>query len=103
MNKSPRRILYWGDRNGQLPHDFVRDDINRLARLAVADILRGGAVLDHYHGHANCRFTYCRTELGCKDLGAHGFVWPEMAEHYILVHGVWTPDCDTLLAIATGS
>jgi len=28
----------------------------------------------------------------------HGFVWPEKADHYVLVDDVWTAECDEMLA-----
>ena len=46
-------------------------------------------------GFANCRI--CGANLGSRDVTAFGFVWPEKAEHYILDHDVWTPDCMRLL------
>jgi hypothetical protein len=80
--------------------DFVRTDISTERRQALAVILSAGRTTETYTGWASCRI--CHSRLGTRDLGAHGFVWPEMAGHYILVHGVWTPDCDLLELAARG-
>jgi hypothetical protein len=45
-------------------------------------------------GWASCRI--CGANLGSRDLTAFGFVWPEKAEHYIVAHDVWTPECTQL-------
>lgn len=124
MNRSSssgRRILFWSEQFdvghaalfsglfklfGQpqhLPKDFVRNDIPYDDRRCLADALElrstmhpnGGQVLTSYFGWAECRI--CGVKLGSRDLFGHGFVWPEKAEHYILNHNVWTPDCDALL------
>src|SRR5262249_35450515 len=34
------------------------------------------------------------------DLTRFGFVWPEKAEHYVLAHDVWTPECSALVESA---
>jgi hypothetical protein len=46
-------------------------------------------------GWASCRL--CGANLGSRDMTAFGFVWPEKAEHYVVVHDVWTPECAALL------
>jgi hypothetical protein len=89
-----RRILFWGLLRGERPRDFVLTDITTDRRQALAVVLMSGRAMEAYPGWANCRM--CGSELGTQDLGALGFVWPEKAEHYILAHGVWTPDCDRL-------
>jgi hypothetical protein len=49
-----------------------------------------------YMGWADCRM--CGRRLGTRDFFGDGFVWPEMADHYVLDHKVWTPECDEMLA-----
>ena len=56
----------------------------------------GGDVLMGYMGRANCRI--CNQQLGSRDFFGHGFMWPELADHYVLVHKVWTKECDEMLA-----
>lgn len=72
-----------------------RTNVPERDREELAAVLAQGVVLERYMGHANCRI--CGLELGSADLTGWGFMWPEKAEHYILVHLVWTPDCDRLL------
>jgi len=93
-----RRILFWGMLRGERPQDFVRTDISAERRSALAAVLSAGTIAIAYLGFANCRI--CHSRLGTCDLGAFGFVWPQQAEHYILAHQVWTPDCDRLEMIA---
>jgi hypothetical protein len=116
------RILYWDDLHGALqpmldflgvvpsdrkngqPRDHVRNDVPWEDRQEVGRALQlrstmnptGGDVLMGYMGWADCRI--CGERLGTRDFFGHGFVWPEKADHYVLAHGVWTPDCDELLA-----
>lgn len=78
------------------PQDCVNAKIARADRGALAKALAGGEVLEAYLGWADCRI--CGTQLGIKDLMGWGFMWPEKAEHYVLEHDVWTPDCARLLA-----
>jgi hypothetical protein len=86
------------------PQDFIRNDIPYDDRQTVAKALAlrstmnptGGEVLMGYMGWSDCRI--CNERLGTRDLFGYGFIWPEKAEHYILNHNVWTPDCDALLA-----
>ena len=120
--RTDKRILFWDDevggplqplletlgmfgrRNGQ-PKDHVRSDVpwsdrSELARAlqirAPAGLL-GGDILLSYMGWANCRM--CGQRLGTRDLFGYGFVWPELADHYIIDHKVWTPECDEMLAV----
>ncbi len=93
-SRPARSILFWGLLRGERPQDFVRTDITLERRQALAATLAAGRTCIAYMRWANCRI--CGSHLGSKDLGAFGFVWPEKAEHYILTHGVWTPDCDAL-------
>ncbi len=114
---SGKRILFWSDSAEPWttmltswfgvpqvqPWDFVRKDIPYDDRRVVARALdlrstmnpTGGEILMGYFGIANCRI--CKAPLGSRDLFGHGFVWPEKADHYVLNHNVWTPDCDELL------
>ncbi len=116
-DEAGRRILFWSEMDVTLlgglfklfgqpqrrPQDFARTDIPYDDRIIVAKALElrssmnpnGGEVLTSYYGTANCRI--CNLELGSRDLFGHGFVWPEKAEHYVMNHKVWTPDCDSLL------
>jgi len=117
-----KRLLFWDERAGELqplldllgvvpgdkkygqPRDHVRDDVPRADREELARALQlrsaehpgGGDVLMGYMGWADCRI--CGERLGTRDLFGHGFVWPEKAEHYVLVHGVWTKECGEMLA-----
>ena len=85
------------------PQEFIRQDIVWADReeLALALSLggpsnpRGGSVLMGYMGFAECRI--CGERLGTRDLFGYGYIWPEKAEHYILNHKVWTPDCTEML------
>lgn len=117
-----KRILFWNERTfapmgvafSQLlsvlgvkprgePQEFIRHDIVWGDREALAMALslggpsnpRGGSVLESYFGFAECRL--CGERLGTRDLFGYGYIWPERAEHYILNHKVWTPDCTEML------
>lgn len=81
---------------GIQPKNCVRKNISQADRDELAKALVAGSTIESYFGYANCRI--CGLELGCKDLGGWGFMWPDKAEHYILVHDVWTPGCSRLLA-----
>jgi hypothetical protein len=89
-----RAILYWSDL--YRPHDFVGRPNPRAAE--AVDLLRKPSYKMGWMGYAHCRI--CKESLGTHDFSAHGFVWPEKAEHYILAHGLWIPDLDDLLAAA---
>lgn len=109
-----KRLLFWDELAGELqplldllgvvpggrrygqPKDHVRTDIHRSAREELARALHDGDVLMSYLGWADCRM--CKEQLGTRDFFGHGFVWPEKAEHYILAHDVWTPECNEMLA-----
>lgn len=78
------------------PQDFVNASIPRKDRIDLARALVRGEVDESYIGYAECRI--CGERLGTADLVGWGFLWPEKAEHYILEHDVWTPECDRLLA-----
>lgn len=96
-----RRMLYWGDTPGTRPHDYVRNDVPELARRQLALILQNGADAHPgigLRGWANCRI--CGAQLGSGNLTAFGHVWPEKADHYVLAHDVWTPECSQLLRAA---
>lgn len=96
-------VVPGGRRYGQ-PKDHVRADVPQVDREDLARALKlrtdtnptGGDVLMGYMGWAACRI--CHERLGTRDLFGHGFVWPERAEHYVLVHGVWTKECDEMIA-----
>jgi len=124
MNPSAgRRLLFWDeDIAGQLqplldilgvklrgavygqPKDHIVPDVPWTDREELARALQlrstmnpiGGDVLMSYMGWADCRM--CGQKLGTRDFFGYGFVWPELADHYVLVHKVWTPECDELLA-----
>lgn len=92
------------DRACGQPQDHVRPDVPWVDREEVIRALQprstvnphGGDVLVSHLGWANCRI--CGEPLGTRDFFGHGFVWPEMADHYLDGHRVWTPGCDELLA-----
>jgi hypothetical protein len=118
-----KRVLFWDDLAGELqplldllnvvpggrkygqPKDHIHRDVPWADRedLSVALQLksplnqRGGDVLMGYMGRAKCRI--CGHPLGSRDLFGHGFMWPEKAEHYVIVHHVWTPECTEMLAV----
>jgi hypothetical protein len=96
-------VVAGGRRYGQ-PKDHVRHDVPWTDREELGRALQiqssmnpaGGDVLMGYMGWADCRI--CGDRLGTRDLFGHGFVWPEKADHYVLVHKVWTKECDEMLA-----
>ncbi len=118
------RILFWRDKYDPkknplgalvtafvdvfMPSESLRDPFEWIVRMgarngpAHADRELVGRVLAQgkrgvaYMGYANCRI--CGRQLGTADLYGFGFIWPEKAEHYVLDHDVWTPECDDLLA-----
>ena len=116
-----KRILFWDDQAGDLqpmldllgvvpggrkhgqPRDHIRNDVPWADREEVGHALQlrtsmnpnGGDILMSYMGYANCRI--CGEQLGTSDYFGHGFVWSEKADHYVLVHKVWTKECDELL------
>ena len=84
----------------------ARNVLTRILRLVFSETalqLRsvtnptGGAVLMSYLGWADCRI--CGARLGTRDFYGNGFVWPERADHYLVAHQVWTPECDEMLAV----
>lgn len=85
------------------PQDHRRLDVPWASREELAHALQirtamnptGGDVLESYFGFAICRI--CGMRLGARDFFGYGFVWPEGADHYILAHNVWTPECDEML------
>src|SRR5512135_3486716 len=117
-----KRLLFWDEQAGELqplldmlgvvpggrkhgqPKDHIRQDVPWDDRETVAKGLQlrstmnptGGDVLMGYMGYAECRI--CKERLGTRDFFGYGFVWPEKADHYVLVHKVWTKECDELLA-----
>jgi len=117
-----KRLLFWDELAGELqplldllnvvpggrkhgqPKDHIRDDVpwadreelGRALQLRTTMNPMGGDVLMGYMGRANCRI--CDEELGSRDLFGYGFVWPEKADHYVLVHKVWTQECGEMLA-----
>jgi hypothetical protein len=87
------------------PKHHIRPGIPRADREALAVALASGKKAESYFGYAECRICSSseigavrRTEIGCADLYGWGYIWPAGAEHYILEHDVWTPDCTRLLA-----
>lgn len=112
-----RRILFWADSptDGigaivglfttiftgsppRRPEQHVTPYVPLRKRQQVAKLLAAGQPIESYLGHAHCRM--CGVELGYRDFAGYGFIWPEKAEHYLLEHGVWTPECEMLYAAA---
>ncbi len=89
-----RAILFWSETHR--PEDFINRP-NPRADMAI-EILRNPHRKMGYMGSANCRI--CNANLGSWDFAAHGFVWPQMAEHYIIAHQLWIPYLDDLIAAA---
>jgi hypothetical protein len=90
--------MYWGIAAGDRPQDFVDPSVPPWCRRAIAFIFQNGVDAHpgvQAKGWAECRL--CGTNLGSMDLTRFGFVWPEKAEHYVVEHDVWTPECDELL------
>lgn len=92
LRESGKEILFWSD--DHRPEDYQNCVLNvseeKITR--VVEALQAGTTLESYKGWADCRI--CGEHLGSADVGGHGFVWPQLAEHYIVEHGVWTPDLD---------
>lgn len=96
-------VVPGGQKYGQ-PRDHIRRDVPRTDREELARALQlrsrtnpmGADVLMGYMGWADCRI--CGKQLGTRDVFGHGFVWPEMSDHYVLVHNVWTDECTDMLA-----
>lgn len=96
-------VVIRGQRHGQ-PKDHIcpdvpigdREELARALRLRSKTNPSGGEVLMGYMGWADCRM--CGDRLGTRDFFGHGFVWPELADHYVLSHDVWTPECADMLA-----
>ena len=94
LRESAQEILFWSDQHR--PQDYENCVLNVPTEKVdrVVEALQGGENLSQMRGWANCRI--CDENLGSSDLGGHGFVWPELAEHYIIEHGVWSPDLNKL-------
>lgn len=93
-----RPMMYWGTGPGERPQDLVDARVPPWAREAIAFVLANGVDAHpgiQAMGWADCRI--CGAALGSRDLTRFGFVWPEKADHYLVKHGVWTPECDELL------
>lgn len=91
-------MMYWGAGPGERPQDLVDASVSPWERAAIAFVLANGVDAHpgiRAMGWADCRI--CKVPLGSRDLTRFGFVWPEKAEHYLVEHGVWTPECDELL------
>jgi len=97
--KELQRILFWADIPGHRPQDFVRSDVPEGVRDFLVHVLIEGESVASYKGSAKCRM--CSATLGSDDLSAYGFIWPQGAEHYIMEHAVWTPECELLIERAT--
>lgn len=81
---------------GRNPQEWVIRTVDRESRELVGNALAQGKVLMRFMGYAECRL--CGRQLGSADLYGFGFIWPEKAEHYVLDHDVWTPECNELYA-----
>lgn len=91
-------VMFWS--NTHRPQDYSGGTacVSPSDVLTALAVMRSGEVLESYMGWADCRI--CGATLGTKDMTAFDFVWPERAEHYIEVHGVWAPGMDELVAAA---
>jgi len=95
-------VVPGGKKYGQ-PKDHIRQAVPWADREELAKALQerstmnptGGDVLMSYLGWADCRI--CGEKLGTRDFFGYGFVWPEKADHYVIVHKVWTKECDEML------
>lgn len=95
LKTSTNKILFWD--HLKTPQAYAgRSWFRRRPDVElVVSILAVGRPSEAYAGYAYCRI--CGIQLGSKDLGGFGFVWPEKAEHYVVEHEVWTPDIDRFL------
>ena len=90
----PQKIMFWSV--SHRPQDFAglaeKAPPSRVHMVTV--FLKTGSIDMAECGWAECRI--CGEKLGTKDMIADGYVWPELAEHYIEKHGVWTPKMNAL-------
>ncbi len=94
QRENPKKILFWSAAYD--PNAFVgkASAVPPADREAVVQALRDGQELLAFRGMAQCRI--CGVNLGNKDLCGHGYTWPEGTEHYVVEHGVWTPEHEVL-------
>jgi len=90
-------VLFWIKYEVE-PDDFEGCVPSASIATELAGVLASGTRGARFKGMACCRI--CEATLGSAHLTGHGFVWPEKAEHYVLQHGVWTPECHKLLVAA---
>ncbi len=93
-------MLYWGTDPGERPHDFIAAQVPSWQRDAIVLVLQNGVDAHpgiQAKGWASCRI--CGAQLGSMDLTRYGYVWPEKADHYLVEHGIWTPECSDLLQV----
>jgi hypothetical protein len=90
----PQKIMFWS--YSHRPQDFVGRSAQVSKRRVdlVRVFLKSGERDIGYAGWADCRI--CGARLGTCDMKADGYLWPQLAEHYIEEHGVWTPKMDAL-------
>lgn len=94
-------IFFWSDIRIDglpVPGEHVRTDIDPTRAAKLVAILKSGSEICGYRGMAECRMPGCQCLIGSKDLGAHGFIWPQGCEHYVTHHSVWPPGADELIA-----
>ena len=92
-----KQMLFWSTFTP--PSKFIRNDIPKDRREFLATLLQRGQLGQCYMGWADCRI--CGKMLGTCDMETFDMIYPEKAEHYILVHNVWTIECDELLRRAS--
>jgi 2'-5' RNA ligase len=88
--ENSQKLFFWSD--DHRPQDFAGhvSTVGASVVKRVVEALQNGQTHVSYKGWADCRI--CGDHLGSQDLYAEGYIWPSKAEHYILKHGVWTPD-----------
>jgi len=90
LRENAKPILYWSEKHCPQDYENCISSVSTEAVDRVIAALRLGENVQQARGWANCRI--CEASLGSSDLSSNGFMWPSQAEHYVVEHGVWTPD-----------
>jgi 8-oxo-dGTP pyrophosphatase MutT (NUDIX family) len=96
LRENSKEILFWSEKHRPQQYENCVLNVSEDKVSRVVEALQGGESLSQYKGWATCRI--CEANLGTSDLGGNGYVWPELAEHYVMDHGVWTPALDKFAA-----